>query len=176
MHTVDTPIATYIERRFASTREFRLYESYVELVAPRATLRFELRHLLPTPRTGSVIDATTRRRLWIANLTMLALWFVAPALVPEPVAWIRQLLSPLGFSLAKIGYLATLVLLAASALLWRRRYDFAEFEYEPGKAAFDMLKTATAGAGFQAFVESVSRAIASARAASSSGASQNPPQ
>lgn len=172
VHSVDPPIATYIERRFATQREFRLFESYVEVAAPKATLRFELKHLLPAPRTGSVIDATTRQRLWIANLTMLALWFVVPALVPEAVAFLRQVLSPLGLSLAKVGYLAALLLLAALALLWRRRYDFAEFEYEPGKAAFDVLKTANAGDEFQAFVESVSRRVASAKGASVASASQ----
>jgi hypothetical protein len=171
---MDTPIATYSERRFAGTREFRLFASYVEVVAPTATLRFELKHLLPTPRTGSVIDATTRRRLWIANLTMLALWFLVPILVPESTSLLRGILSPLAFFLAKLGYLAALLLLAALALLWRRRFEFAEFEYEPGKAAFDVLNTANRGAGFHAFVESVSRSVASARGTAASDARTEP--
>jgi hypothetical protein len=173
---MDRPIATYSERRFAGKREFRLFESYVEIAAPTATLRFELKHLLPTPRTGSVIDATTRRRLWIANLTMLALWFVVPVLVPESMTFLSNILSPLVLSLAKVGYLSALLLLAALALLWRRRFDFAEFEYEPGKPAFDVLRTANSGAGFHTFVESVSRHVASARETSASNARTEPPR
>ena len=156
---MEQPESIYIERGVGAKREFRLSASALEISSPEGTIRIDLDTLRPTPRNGKVIDGTTKRRLWVAGTALILLYFIVPLIQPYVVALVRELVPSRVFAVVKVSYLVLALALSAAGLFWRRYHDFVEFEYEPGRTAFDVMKARTNDQDFVSFVDAISRNI-----------------
>jgi hypothetical protein len=127
---METPLATYTERRLIGTRTFRLFPSTLELIGRQGSVRYDLSHLLPSPKTGTTIDSAEKQWLWTAVLAMFFVYLLVPATQPEFIALLRRQLSPIVFLAAKGVYLVAMITLLALAVLRAKKYEFVSFEYD----------------------------------------------
>jgi len=134
----------------------------MEISTSEGCTRIDLKNLRPLPRSSSVIDGITKRRLWITGIGLILIYYALPVTFPETITLIRDNFSYMGFLAAKATYLVCALLLLAAAHFWRKYFDVVEFEYEPGRTAFDVIASRSNNKDFISFVDAISSNIRSA--------------
>jgi len=159
------PIATYSERRFARTRDFRLVEDRMQisirvLGMSSGSIDTPLQGLQTLVRSGSVPD--TYLRTWL--LAIAASIFVLGLAAPEFVVGVAlPEFSEYGYSSFGRVYVGVLILvvllLVLAAFLYPAPLHFVAFLSSGGNLAFDVIRVGTQRNQFDAFVESVRKRV-----------------
>jgi len=149
------PIATYSERRFARTRDFRLVEDRMQISIRVLGMSSGS---IDTPLQGP----DTYLRTWL--LAIAASIFVLGLAAPEFVVGVAlPEFSEYGYSSFGRVYVGVLILvvllLVLAAFLYPAPLHFVAFLSSGGNLAFDVIRVGTQRNQFDAFVESVRKRV-----------------